>query len=256
MKIIVPHIFILIIALLLSACGPQASDSSQEETTASSKTDAKNAEAQSALPAALKDAIQPRTLGSRWDYASFFYIDGKRETGGTTTEDVIEVINIEGTPCYLIRLTMDYRGFAERLLGAKLTEDDYSYYWEYFNDDGSYNYSVDSATEKPKSLKDFELTLPYPAKKGYSYEISGGETWTVISVDETVKVPVGEFKCVVYQITYNEEEQGDHVSRDRYYMSPGVGLVQWESDVKEDGKWILDAVDDLTRYEIKPTDSQ
>lgn len=240
MKRIFSLISLLSFSFLVAACSREAS-----------KPDVSGGDNNNAASKVFAGDIQPRSLGSVWNYVSFYFEDGKKHASGNTTEEVIEVITLEDTPCYLIRLTMDYRGFIDRLLGVKLTEDDNSYYWEYYNEHGSYNYSVDTRTEKPTALKDFELTLPYPTTKGHSYAISGGQTWTVIAVDEIVKTSLGEFKCVVYQITTDAEEQEDYATRDRYYMTSGVGLVRWESDVKEEGNWTLDSMDELQSYDLK-----
>lgn len=47
-----------------------------------------------------------------------------------------------------------------------------------------------------------------------------------------------------------DEESPEDSSRERYYMAPGVGLVRWEMDFKLDGKWTLDARDDLLEYKL------
>ncbi len=203
-------------------------------------------------PFEMKDAIQPRAEGAEWLYASTTHEDGKWSPAGSAREDVQEVIEIDGVPCYKIQLTVDWRSLMDRLAGVKLTEGDYSYYWEYVNAKGSYNYSGGDTTEihypAPTSLDQFELTLPYPIEKGHSY-IAEDETYTVIAKDQALKLSAGEFTCTVYQVSYDEDP--DYVSRQRYYMAKGVGLVRWEEDEKVDGVWQPTYRDDLIRFDLK-----
>lgn len=203
-------------------------------------------------PFEMKDAIQPRAEGAEWLYASTMHENGKWSPAGSAREDVQAVVEIDGVPCYKIQLTVDWRSLMDRLAGVKLTEEDYSYYWEYANAQGSYNYSGGDTEEihypAPTSLDQFELTLPYPVEKGHSY-VAEDEKYTVIATDETIKVPAGEFACAVYQISY--EDDPEYITRQRLFMAKGVGLVRWEEDEKVDGEWQPTYRDDLIRYDMK-----
>lgn len=75
----------------------------------------------------------------------------------------------------------------DRPSGQKLSDDDYSYYWEYFNEKGSYNYTSEEQRDVPDSLGEFELTLSYPVKKGDTYKSEEAD-WKVI--DDAAKVTV------------------------------------------------------------------
>lgn len=200
----------------------------------------------------LAESIQPRTPGSSWEYISVYFDRGEAQSNGRNTEEVIRTLTLDGTECYLIKLTLDYRSLTDRLLGVKLTEEDFDYFWEYDNDKGSYNYWVEEADEVPKSLEDFDLTLLYPTEKGHRYRINDAETWTVLSVNQKLETPHGELNCVVYEVEYDELDGDDYITRERFYQSPGVGLVKWEMDIKDNGKWILDSRDTLYKFELKP----
>lgn len=194
-------------------------------------------------------AIQPRAEGGRWSYISAYFDEGKQVPGGSSREEVIKVKEIAGEACYQIKLTVDWRSLMDRLSGAKLSEDDYSYYWEYYNEKGSYNYTSEDRNDVPQDLKSFHLTLPFPVKEGDTYKADDAD-WEVIDVAAKVSVKAGEFSCIVYQTIFVDEEFPEEASRERYYMAPGVGLVRWEMDFKVDGKWILDARDDLLEYKL------
>lgn len=117
---------------------------------------------------------------------------------------------------------------------------------------GSYNFDPeDKGKPEPEALSDFDLTLPYPVQRGRSYEFEGTQ-YEVLAVDEEVEVPAGKFSCVVYQMSYPVEEGDDYISRDRLFMSKGVGLVVVEGEVYAVGEWVLDYRDELTLYDLKP----
>lgn len=203
----------------------------------------------------LPKSIQPRSGGASWLYLSTYFEEEKKLPGGSSREEVIKVKEIDGATCYLVKLTMDWRTLINRLAGSKLSEDDYSYYWEYFTGKGSFNYTCEDEGDEPSSLDEFELTLPYPVQNGYTYKAEEAD-WKV--VDDAVKVDVkaGEFTCVVYETIYIDEEFIEECSRERLYMAPGVGLVRWEMDFKLDGKWTLNARDDLIDYKLGETPSK
>lgn len=199
----------------------------------------------------LSKAIQPRNAAATWSYTSAYFEEGRKISGGTSGEKVIKVVEVDGVTCYLIKLTMDWRSILERLSGVKLTEDDYSYYWEYFNEEGSYNLTLETGdTHELSSLEGFELTIPYPVKKGHSYH-SDGDLYEITDDAAVVKVAAGAFSCVVYQMNFIDKEMPENSARERYYMSPGVGLVRWEMDVQLGGAWVLDSRDDLVKYDLK-----
>lgn len=173
-------------------------------------------------------------------------------SSGVAVESVLTQKQIGDKTCYQIQLITDWRSFWERLFGTvKLEPEDYTYFWEYMDERGSYHLDVDSRDVVPtvEDLKDFELTLPYPTEVGHTFKSDDGlETTTVIAVDQPITVPAGEFLCVVYESVYKDEAAIENATRDRLYMAPNVGLVRWEMDVLEDGAWVLDMRDDLVRY--------
>jgi len=197
----------------------------------------------------LAEAIQPRTIDSKWNYSSYYFEGDQVFSGGTAQELVVEEREIEGVKIFRVRLLTDWRTFGERLSGVPLDPESTSYFWEYSTEEGSFNFDEDfDEPAPPSSLSDFSLTLPYPTEKGFVYEIDGSQ-YEVIAVDFEVTVPVGTFETVVYEITNDGDSlEGD---RERFYMAPGVGLVRWEMDVRgEDGEWTLEYRDDLFGYTI------
>lgn len=226
----------------------QAVTPESEKVTAESVTSEPEVE-ESAAEFPLSKMIQPRAEDGRWLYLSTYFEEGKKLPGGSSREEVVKSKEIDGVTCYLVKLTMDWRSILDRLSGAKLMEEDYSYYWEYVDGKGSYNYTCEDQRDVPASLEEFELTLMYPVKKGDTYKAEEAD-WKVIDEAAKVGVKAGEFACVVYQTIYVDEEFPEESSRERYYMAPGVGLVRWEMDYKLDEKWVLDARDDLLEYKL------
>lgn len=200
----------------------------------------------------LEEAIQPRTAESRWDYTSFYFEGTEKVSAGTAKEHVVEVLEIDGVKVYRIEYIMDWRGLMDRLAGTPLDPEDYSYFWEYFDEKGSYNFNEDfDDPQPPQSLSDFELTLPYPAEKGQKY-VSDETDYEVIAVNEEITVPAGTFLTTVYEMTNIYSDDPADKDRQRYYMAPGVGLVRWEMDVTdENGAWVLDARDELFSYSLQ-----
>ncbi|MBC2601373.1 hypothetical protein [Puniceicoccus vermicola] len=199
----------------------------------------------------LAEAIQPRSEEARWDFSSYFFMGDQMVPGGTGREKVVEIREIEGVTIYRVEFLVDVRGFLDRLSGSPLDPDAYSYYWEYFDEEGSHNFSEDwDDPQAPVSLEDFDLTIPYPVEKGVTYSF-GDADYEVIDLDRKIEVPAGTFDTVVYQMVnrYSDDPQGK--DRQRYFMAPGVGLVRWEMDVVDDeGNWVLDARDDLFSYSL------
>lgn len=239
-----------IILILLIACVYSNAETALPKVEPVESTAVEVAEAKT-IKVDLSKAIQPRTLDAVWFYTSSYFEDGRKHSGGTSEEKVVKVVEVEGVTCYLVKLTMDWRSILERLSGAKLTEDDYSYYWEYFNEKGSYNLTLDPGDGHDlSSLEGFELTIPYPVKQGHTYE-SDGDLYEVTKDAAKVSVAAGEFTCVVYQMNFIDKEMPENSTRERYYMSLGVGLVRWEMDVQVNGAWVLDSRDDLVKYDLK-----
>lgn len=195
--------------------------------------------------------IQPRLLGAQWAYSSYYYDDGKRHWDGISTETVVEERTIEGQICYRVELIYDGRTFWQRFLRRAIDPEDISYIWEYYSEEGSFHYYEDCARPKPpKALSDFELSLPYPAAEGHRVEALG-DIITVIEVDKKVKVPAGEFICMVYEFYTEDTENPEFSLRSRFYQAPGVGLVMWEEDERDEaGEWVLSYRDELVRYRI------
>lgn len=208
---------------------------------------------------AVADDIMPRFPESKWLYRSQYFYDGQPDGTGSTLEEVIETKELEGQTIYLIRMTFDWRSLMEKLGGVELTRDDYYYFWEYYDEDGSYNFVREEEYgrhEPPASLEEFELTLPYPVAAGYTYSAEESD-WKVLATDEIVTVPAGKFKCVVYQDHYVEEGDDGYESRGRMYLAPGVGVVVAEGDSRsEQGEWVTDYRDELISFDLKmPEDS-
>jgi len=201
---------------------------------------------------AAEDSIQPRSPGSFWQYTSYYFDGGQVFSAGTSSEKVVEFREIDGVRVYRIELTTDWRSLSERLIGVSLSEDDRSYYWEYFDEKGSHNFTEDwDEPAPPASLEEFALMLPYPVQDSFGYE-ADEITWKVVAVDREIEVPAGTFKTTVYEMTDDGYDDPEMDSRERYFMAPGVGLVRWEMDVKnESGEWVLDMRDDLFSYSLK-----
>ncbi len=211
------------------------------------------ASAAAAVPSA--EAIQPRAGDSRWDTISYYFEDGQPIHSGTSTEKVVETKVIDGQTIYRIQLISDWRGFWERVFFTPLDPEDFSYFWEYYTDRGSYHFTEDyDHPAPPESLEDFDLSLPYPTEAGHQYEAEG-LPYRVLAVDREVEVPAGTFRTVVYELTDLDPENPEYATRERYFMAKGVGLVRWEMDVRgEDGNWILDSRDDLFSHSPAPSD--
>jgi len=196
----------------------------------------------------LERSIVPREEGATWTFGSRRYEKGRETVVGTATQEVVRTLSVEGQRCFRIKQTYDYRSLWERMLGTKPDENPF-YFWEYVDENGSHNFAEEGGGKHtPKFLSEFELTLPYPVKKGHSYKAEGCH-WTVLNVEKTVKVPAGTYQCVVYQAVY----KGGHEemwSRNRFFLAPGVGLVCLEIDFRKDGKWVLDTRDELMRYRL------
>ncbi|MFP4351563.1 MAG: hypothetical protein ACLFTU_01875 [Puniceicoccaceae bacterium] len=112
------------------------------------------ASAATAIPSG--EAIQPRAEGSRWDYVSYYFEDGRAMPSGTSTEKVVETRIVDGRTLYRIRLISDWRGFWERLFLKQLDPEDISHFWEYYTDRGSYHFTEDfDDPAPPESLDDF-----------------------------------------------------------------------------------------------------
>lgn len=194
--------------------------------------------------------IMPRKKGMKWFYQGKAYDQGKVVAQGIVTEEVEEVIQIDGVNCYKIRNTFDFRSVAERVAGVKLTPEDIDFFWEYSSDKGSYNFANYDDKDRPvapKKLADFSLTLPYPVKKGHSYKAEGSD-WVVLAVDQKVEVPAGIHTCVVYQSTNSQGEESEW-DRATLYMAPGIGLIRFDIEIRKGGKWVLSSRDDLVRIE-------
>ncbi|MGE9290049.1 MAG: hypothetical protein ACQKBT_03610 [Puniceicoccales bacterium] len=194
----------------------------------------------------LEKSIQPRAEESRWDYSSYYFVDGEVYSSGSSRERVVEVREIDGVTIFRVEFLMDWRGLFDRLVGTPLNPEDYLYYWEYFDAQGSHNFSEDfEDPQAPTSLDQFSLTLPFPVEEGHQY-VADSTEYEVVGVDQEVTVPAGTFETVVYQMVNFYSEDPMDKDRQRFFMAPGVGLVRWEMDVAdEQGRWVLDSRDDL-----------
>jgi hypothetical protein len=199
----------------------------------------------------LENAIQPRGMGGFWIYDHVVYSEGgNRKAPGFTREDVIASAVVEGKTCYLVRLTIDWRSDNLRTLGIPLGEDDFDYFWEYYDETGSYNYAPDDDPNiPPESLEDFELTLTYPTKVGHTEEYLN-EKWIVVALEEEITVPAGVFKCVVYEALYHMVPDEEPVSKTTFYMKPGVGAIRVEVYDRVDTEWQLFMQNNLREYSL------
>lgn len=199
-------------------------------------------------------AIQPRSKSAVWVYRAVYFEDGKAVPNGSSKEEVLEVVEIDGVNCYRVRLTMDWRSILDRLAGVQLSEEDYWNYWDYSDAKGSHHFDPEKEEKKrPEKLSDFDLTLPYPVEKGHKYVVDDTQ-YEVLHTAKKAKVPAGEFTCVVYQLTGVGEQSDEEKWRDRLFMAKGVGAVVAEGDVWAEGKWKLDYRDELTSYDLKNVD--
>lgn len=197
------------------------------------------------------DAIQPRNEGAKWVYKSVYFENGRAVSSGSSREEIVETIELDGVACFHVRVTMDWRSLLQRLAGTKLDEEDFYYFWDYSNERGSFHFDPETKEQKrPGKLSDFDLNLRFPVEKGTKYVID--EThYEVLDTSRPLKVPVGRFECVVYEMTYPEVEEEEFRSRERYFMAKGVGMVVVEGDIWEDGEWVLDYRDELISYDLK-----
>jgi len=196
-------------------------------------------------------SIQPRAEGAVWRYRTAEYEDRKVTLIGLASEKVVEVKKIEGATCFRVEQGWDNRTTAQRLTGLGEDEMGTSHYWEYWNEQGSYHFEEDFEDPKPPtSLKDFALTLKYPVEKGATYAADGSE-WTVLDTKRKLKVAAGEFTCLLYQSITEDEDDPEFTTRDRLYMAPGVGMIRWEMDMRNDeGKWETYMRQDLLSYSL------
>lgn len=120
----------------------------------------------------ISESIQPRYEGAYWFYKSLYFEGGRAVSNGTTKEEVVRVLELDGMACWKVQLTMDWRSLFDRLAGEKLMEHDFDYFWEFFDTKGSYHFADwDEDTDQmltPQRLKDFVLTLQYPVEAGHS----------------------------------------------------------------------------------------
>ncbi len=89
--------------------------------------------------------------------------------------------------------------------------------YQYFanKDDGVYGFQDNFEL----GVDSISLYYKYPAFVSDKYNVNGGLI-EIISTNEAVKVPVGEFNCIVYKIT---DKKGIIV---KFYISPGTGYVK------------------------------
>ncbi|MEY3395991.1 MAG: hypothetical protein RL346_2228 [Verrucomicrobiota bacterium] len=200
-------------------------------------------------------AIQPRALGAFWKYRTGDYVDGKVNEIAAAHEKVVEMKLIEGVACYRIEQAWDWRTPLQRLTGAGEDMTGEIYFWEYRNEQGSYHFEEDPDDPQPPAcIADFQLSLQYPTEKGSRYAALEYE-YEVLDTAKKIKVPAGEFTCVVYETTWTDPEDEDYKTRDLLYLSPGVGLVRWDSYLRnDDGGWEISSRENLLSYSLKAED--
>lgn len=91
---------------------------------------------------------------------------------------------------------------------------------------------IDEETESLK-ISYINAYFHYPATLGQSYNPDEeDDTWSVkvTALNEVVKTPAGEFTCVVYRETFDDDNTFIHTS----YVAPGVGVVKYKT-VDEEG---------------------
>ena len=200
----------------------------------------------------LSESIQPRAEGAWWLYRSVVHEDGKAVSSGRSHEKVVEVIEIEGVKCHRVEQGWDYRTVVQRLAGLAGEETGATYFWEYWDGDGSHHYGEDEDDPKPPaSLEDFSLTLKYPAGKGERY-VDDDVIYRILETERKLSVKAGEFTCVVYEMYTEDKDDPEYSTRELLFMAPGVGLVRWEMYYRDEGgQWTLDASDDLQSYRLE-----
>ncbi len=193
--------------------------------------------------------IQPRTVGSIWNYPSFEVNDeGALQPSGTSQELVVGSTEMEGKTIYRIRTrTKSHNGLGGALVAAVggPADSSDSYFWEFMDEKGSYHFTEDDEEPSPpSSLAEFSLALPYPTQEGATSTFDT-EEWVVLDTAREITVPAGTFTTVVYQSTDLESE-----SRDTYYQAPGVGIVRWQLDELLAGAWTPVEEEHLVSFEI------
>ena len=177
-------------------------------------------------------------------YNSYSFENGHRVLAGLAYEQVLEASEIDGVLVFRIRYHVDSRSILERLAGRPVDMTDAFYFWDFNAAGGSYHYDQEDNTP-PTAIDQFELTLAYPVVAGQSYT-AFESTYTVIDTNRRVSVPAGDFTCLVYEIT----DRWDDTYRERFFVTPGVGLVVYESEFLENGTWQPEFRDELIRYNL------
>lgn len=167
----------------------------------------------------------PLSVGSFWTYVP--------EAGGdTTTERLVEMKEVDGVKWFLLKggepdKPADAPKAAGPMAGA---EDPESEAWEMwianFPDcQADADLIVEDPAQPPK-VDYLRKYYRYPVEAGQTYRIVEGEPMMmlVMSIDEMVQTPAGEFKCIIYK-EIDPSEPGFVFTS---YVAPGVGVVKTE----------------------------
>lgn len=167
------------------------------------------------------DILTPLAIGNTWIYKEI-------EEDLLVTDRIEGMVLFDARRWYLLRTS-------SKLVGQPNAEPEPIYeYWLTHLDgveaDGSVE--VDEETEELK-ISYINRYFRYPAKLGEVYQPNDeDDTWSIkiTALNEVVKTPAGEFKCIVYRELFTDDEVYSHTS----YVAPGIGVVRYET-VDEEG---------------------
>ena len=75
--------------------------------------------------------------------------------------------------------------------------------------------------------------------------------YEILETAKKIKVPAGEFTCVVYECIWTDPDDPDYSTRDLLYLAPGVGLIRWDSFYRNDkGDWEISTRENLLSYSL------
>ncbi len=107
--------------------------------------------------------------------------------------------------------------------------------------DGIWTYYGDQSTVEQCLLYKYPVT----AGDSYSYCDNTDMTITVLSTNESVSVPAGDYQCYCYQMQF---DFGDFTATEVMYLAPNVGMVKLEGYFSQYGgreyltvEWVLDS---------------
>jgi hypothetical protein len=173
---------------------------------------------------------------------------GKQWVGTVTDFDSQGAVNYIDTMAFVITrdtIISGERWFIREGINEGPNKDGDSYVGGYSilaeRGDGIWTHMSDSTT-------DWECLLhKYPAAAGDSYFYCGDSALTiaVLSTNESVSVPAGNYQCYCYRMQYNFS---DFTAAEVMYLAPDIGMVKLEGYFSQDGgeeyltiQWVLDS---------------